>query len=189
MNRSLALRTSFLVAGLGAFAAAGDTDQILSVARAVWPGPQTVGVVCHFQHSEATLQSILDCVPTGSKVVVADVRRPENVQVACNAIFATQPHYVLMLPKDLVVRDGSMAGVMVIRAMNSFNVPTLATTTMALSQGAWAVAGPQTGNVLKVNPALKGYIEAWGEPIDPRVSRYFPDSPRGRATLTVVGTF
>lgn len=189
MKRSSTFLTTVLAAGLAAFAQSNRPEQILQVARATWPGSHTVGIVCSYARSGETIRAMMDDFAPGSSIKVIDVRPGRNMDKACSILANLGPHYVLLLPNDSVVYDGSFEATNVINRMNQLNIPTLASTPAALAQGAWAAKGPATGNLLQVNPALKGYIEVYGTPIDPvrPFAKIRADQPK--AVLSVVSAF
>lgn len=148
-----------LAAGLSAFPQELPTDAIVRVGRATWPGDITVGVVCDHARSGARVRALQAGFAPGSRILVVDARHPEHLTRACMLLGQAKPEFVLLLPDDPLVHDGSPEAYRVIQSMTARNIPTLATTPAALAQGAWAVAGPATGGVLQVNPALTGSIE------------------------------
>lgn len=188
MNLSSITLTALLATGLAACAQTNSTGQILQVARATWPGPHTVGIVCDYSRSRGAIDAMLDSFPQGSTIHVADTRIAMQVGRACEYLASQHPQYVLLLPVDHLVHDGSFLATQVITNMNQRQIPTLGTTPIALSQGAWAVMGPATGNQLQVNPSLKGYVEIYGTPISPlRPVAEIRDS-QTRARVLVVAT-
>lgn len=181
-----------LAAGSAAFAQTAGTEQILEVARDTWPGPQTVGIVCNYAKSGENIRAMLDAFAPGSTVKVLDVRHQEHITKACLIMWRVKPQYVLLLPADPIVHDGVREASVVIRLMNLRQIPTLATTSTALAQGALAAKGPTTGNVLQVNPAIKGYIEdVTGAPIPLGASRVVGSrrDSGSKATLSVIAAF
>lgn len=189
MNRSRITFAAILTAGLAAFPQANGTDQILAVARNTWPGSQTVGIVCNYAKSGESIRAMLDSFAPGSAIKVIDVRHADHLATACVILGRTNPKYVLLLPNDPLVHDGSFAASFVIVRMNGLKIPTLATTPTALSQGAWAVMGAATGNVLQMNPSLQEFIELRGTPMSPSlpIARKFGDGQR--AALSVIAAF
>lgn len=187
MNRPGSTFATILMAGVAAFAQ-GTTDQILHVARNTWPGGRTVGIVCNYAKSGESVRAMLGAFEPGSAVKVFDVRHWDHLGKACGILDRVRPQYVLLLPDDPVVRDGSVEASRLIRHLNFRQIPTLATTPAALTQGAWAAMGPATGNVLLVNSALQGYIEAYGTPFKPATAARNEGASSG-ATLTVIAAF
>ncbi len=189
MNFSNITLTTLMAAGLAAFPQSTSTDQILQVARATWPGPHSVGVVCDYSWSKGSIDAMLDSLPPGSNVYVADTRPGTDIGKASGVLVRVRPLYVLLLPKDRLVHDGSFYAAKVIYRMNQCQIPTLATTPAALAQGAWAVMGPATGNMLQVNPTLTGYIETYGTPITPLRQNAKKTNVSTRATVSVIAAF
>ena len=189
MNRSRITFAAILAAGLAAFPQANGTDQILAVARNTWPGSQTVGIVCNYAKSGESIRAMLDSFAPGSAIKVMDVRHTDHIATACVILGRINPKYVLLLPNDPLVHDGSFEASFVIARMNYQKIPTLATTPNALSQGAWAVMGPATGNVLQVNPSLQEFIDAHGAPMSPSspIAKYSGGGQR--AALSVIAAF
>ncbi|MBL0209519.1 MAG: hypothetical protein IPQ13_01180 [Holophagaceae bacterium] len=189
MKRSALVLSTLFASGLVAFAQTNGTDQILQVAGATWPGPHNVGIVCDYSRSKGAVDAMIESFPLGSRIYVADIRQSSHVTSACSVLGKLRPQYVLLLPKDLLVHDGSFNATLVISNMNRRQIPTLGTLPVALSQGAWAVMGPATGNMLQVNPTLKEYIETYGAPISP--SRPIAKAREGqaRSSLSVIAAY
>lgn len=188
MTRTGLILAAVLSTGLPALPQSSPTSQITQVARVTWPGPQTVGILCNYARSEQAVQSLRTELNPGSRILVYDVRTFERIYPACINLGGAKPHYVLLLPSDPFLYDGSQAARRMISHMNRQNVPTLATSVRALNQGAWAVAGPDTGGALLLNPALKHYIEVYGTPMTPgKPVTWDPTTIKG--SLTVVSAF
>jgi hypothetical protein len=189
MNLSRLTLTTLLAVGLAASAQSNGTDQILQVARATWPGSHTVGIVCDYSLSHEQVRALLYSFPPGSTVKVIDLRPGWDADRACSILANLTPDYILLLPDDPVVHDGSSEATRVITRMNQLGIPTLATTPAALSQGAWAAMGPDTGNALQVNPSLNGYTAAYGVPIRPSNPAEKNGKSEARAPLSVIDAF
>ena len=188
MNRSR-ITLTLMAVGLTAFEDGRSTQQILQVARATWPGSHSVGIVCNYARSGETIRAMLDAFAPGSTVTVLDVRSRASIYTACVSLTGYSPQFVLLLPDDPIVHDGSWEARQVIFHMNYRKIPPLATTPTALAQGAWAVMGPATGNQLQVNPALQGYIEAYGTPMYPNHPSAKNTGAGTRTTLSVIAAF
>jgi hypothetical protein len=189
MSRTSLTFAALLTTGMAVFSQGGSTQQILQVARNTWPGPQTVGIVCNYARSGEAVRAMLRDFTPGSSVKVLDVRTTEHLATACNILWRVPPQYILLLPDDPFVHDGSIAATEVIHRMNFKQIPTLATTPAALAQGAWAVVGPATDGVLKVNPALQGYVDAYGTPMAPARPSARYGGGGAPTVLTVVQAF
>ena len=154
--RSTIVTLSLLSLAAVAPAAAGDLDPIVDVGKATW-STASVGVICDAESSRARIEELAKAMGGGT-LTVANVHNADNVGRAAGALRLANPGFVVLLPDDRIVRDGSFAGTAAIRAMNSYDVPTLATTRAAIAQGAAAAMGPDTGNQLLLNHDLKGTI-------------------------------
>jgi len=135
------------------------TDQILGVARATWPSSHMVGIVCDYSRSKDSIEAMLDSFPQGSVIQVIDVRRWQDIGAATTILSRISPQYVLLLPNDPLVRDGSFAATGLISRMGVYGIPVLGTSPAAVSQGAWVAMGPATGNLLQENPTRKGIFK------------------------------
>lgn len=187
VRRGLILAT-ILSAGLTALAQGSSTDQIRQVARDTWPGPRTVGIVCNYKYSQETIQAMLGEFEPGTTIQVVDARLQEHINLASQMMSNLKPDYVLVLPKDTLVWDGSFAATRVIHRMNAADIPTLATTPVALTQGVWAVMGPATGNQLRLNPKYSNHLvfTAYGKPIQPGLASNRDMSPPVGVTVRVM---
>lgn len=189
MTRTCFTLSFLLAAGLAAFPQGLATDQIVQVGRATWPGDITVGIVCNYAKSGESVRAMLDSFSPGSSVKVMDVRHWEHMTKACRILERVKPQYVLLLPDDPLVHDGSVEATLLINYMNFFKIPTLATTPKALTQGAWAVMGPATGNLLQVNPALQGSIEIDWRHTGPEATKTTARNEGTLPALSVVPAF
>lgn len=189
MKRFCTTLTSLLAVGTAAFAQTHTTDQILQVARATWPGPHTVGIICDYSDNRSTIEAMLGSFPQGSTIHVIDTKAGVGIARACTYIGNRHPQYVLLLPEDRLVYDGSFHATQVISNMNRRQIPTLGTTPLALSQGAWAVMGPATGNLLQVNPSLNGYVETYGTPISPLHPIANNSGSQAKTSLSVIAAY
>ncbi|HJW08602.1 MAG TPA: hypothetical protein VJ483_03160 [Holophagaceae bacterium] len=154
--RSRFFSLSLLALSAVAPAAAGDLDQIVDVGKATWTSA-SVGVICDAEASRARIQELARLMGGGT-LTVANLHRVEDVGRAAGALRRANPGFVVLFPDDRVVRDGSFAATATIHAMNSYAVPTLATSRAAIQQGATAAMGADTGNQLILNQDLKGTI-------------------------------
>lgn len=181
LTQPLIFASALSMAGLG-----GDTDQILMESRNVWPGPQRAAVVCNYGWNRARVEALAERLGAGSTLYVIDLHHVDGLGKACNLVRAAQPQFVVLLPRDPVVRDGSLAATIMIRTLNQVGIPTLATTSLALAQGAAAAKGPGTSDVLLINDQPAGSVTInWKETHPIRTSEIAPRT-RSRATITML---
>ena len=70
-----------------------------------------------------------------------------------------KPDYMVLLPKDPMVRDGSMQATRLIGLMAAQGCPTIATTSRSLAQGALFALGAGTGMELMISPHPIGTVK------------------------------
>ncbi len=136
---------------------AGDFDPLMAVYRTTHPGPRTLAVVCHYSHSREAVAELARSMAGGTLQVV-DVHNPSQIGQAAAFLTLIKPEALVLLPKDLVVRDGSFEATLLVRRLALHDVPTMATSALALKQGAWFAIGDATHGDLLVNPAIKGDV-------------------------------
>lgn len=129
---------------------AGDYDALLSAMKKAWPTVSTLAVVCDANASKAAL-SDLTGASGGMKVMVLDVKGPQDMGKAIGALSARKPDAVVLLAGDRVAGDGSSAAGFLIQRMASLKVPTAAITEAGVKQGAALGIGSGTGGKLLSN--------------------------------------
>lgn len=145
------LRTAFLFLALAAGAlAAGDYDALLGAMKKSWPQCATIAVVCDANSSKAALATLTGAA-SGMKVMVVDVKGPQDMGKAIGTLTGRKPDAVILLAGDHVAGDGSSAASFLIQRMAAMKVPTAATTEAGVKQGAALGIGPGTGGKLMSN--------------------------------------
>lgn len=129
---------------------AGDYDAVLGAMKKAWPQVETVAVVCDANGSKAAL-STLTGAASGLKVIVVDVKGPQDIGKAVATLTGRRPDAVLLLAGDRVAGDGSSAAGFLIQRMAAIKIPTAATTEAGVKQGAVLGIGPGTGGKLMSN--------------------------------------
>lgn len=129
---------------------AGDYDALVSTVRKAWPSVNTLAVVCDSQSSKAALAA-LSSAANGFKIMVVDVRGPQDMGKALGLLSQRKPDALVILPHDHVVGDGASAATFLIQRMATLKVPTLATTEEGVKQGAVLGIGAGTGGHLLAN--------------------------------------
>ena len=149
--RSLLLVPALAVAPL----VAGDYDAVVGAIKKAWPQVETVAVVCDSNASKPAL-STLTSAAGGFKVIVVDVKGPQDMGKAIGALSSRKPDAVILLAGDKVAGDGSSAASFLIQRMAAIKVPTAATTEAGVKQGAALGIGPGTGGKLMANAKVAG---------------------------------
>lgn len=129
---------------------AGDYDAVLGAMKKAWPTCETIAVVCDTNGSKAAL-SALTGAATGMKVMVVDVKGPQDMGKAISTLTSRKPDAIVLLAGDRISGDGSAAATFLIQRMAAIKVPTAATTEAGVKQGASLAIGPGTGGKLMSN--------------------------------------
>jgi ABC-type uncharacterized transport system substrate-binding protein len=134
---------------------AGDYDALGKAMRSAWPQVGTVAVVCDSTHSKTALDAIAGALP-GMKLVVVDVKGPQDMGKALGTLSARHPDAVMLVAGDKVAGDGTSAAAFLIQRMAATKVPTVATTEQGVRQGAVLGMGPGTSGKLLANGKVAG---------------------------------
>ena len=138
-----------LVLAAGALTA-GDYDALVAAMKKAWPHRESVAVVCDSNGSRAALASLIGGA-SGMKLMVVDVKGPQDMGKAVATLTGRKPDAVILLAGDHVAGDGSNAAGFLIQRMAALKVPTAATTEAGVKQGAALGIGPGTGGKLLSN--------------------------------------
>jgi ABC-type uncharacterized transport system substrate-binding protein len=130
--------------------AAGDYDALLGAMKKAWPSVATVAVVCDANSSKVGLAALTGAAG-GMKLMVVDVKGPQDMGKAIGTLTGRKPDAVILLAGDHVAGDGSSAASFLIQRMAAMKVPTGATTEAGVKQGAALGIGPGTGGKLLSN--------------------------------------
>jgi hypothetical protein len=129
---------------------AGDYDALLGAIRKSWPSCGHLAVVCDSTSSRSAITAISGA-SGGMKLLVVDVRGPQDMGKAISTLSGQKPDVVILVAGDHVVGDGSSAATFLIKRMADLKVPTAATTEAGVRQGAALGIGPGTGGKLLSN--------------------------------------
>lgn len=146
-SRSAALVLAMLVTSL---LKAGDYDALLGAMRKAWPGRTSVAVVCDANSSRDALKELTSAA-AGMRLLVVDVRGPQDMGKAIGTLSMHRPEAIILLAGDHVAGDGSAAASFLIQRMAAMKIPTAATTEAGVKQGASLGIGPGTGGKLMAN--------------------------------------
>lgn len=122
-----------LLCSVSAFA--NDYEALLSALKKAWPSVGTIAVVCDSTSSKAALGN-LTAAAGGMKLMVVDVKGPQDMGKAVGALTGRRPDAIVLLAGDKVAGDGSSAASFLIQRMAAMKIPTAATTEAGVKQGA-----------------------------------------------------
>ncbi len=137
---------------------AGQFDLMTAAYKANRPASKRLAVVCDYANSRDAVNELAQTADV-DRILVMDVHNFDQIGPAVSYLDRHQPDAMVLLPHDRVVRDGSPGAIRVISRMALNNVPTMATTPIALKQGAWFAIGDATRGELLVNPDIKGDVK------------------------------
>ena len=129
---------------------AGDYDALLGAMKKSWPQCGTIAVVCDANGSKGALANLTSAAG-GMKLMVVDVKGPQDMGKAIGTLTGRKPDAVILLAGDHVAGDGCSAATFLIQRMAAVKVPTAATTEAGVKQGAALGIGPGTGGKLLSN--------------------------------------
>ena len=134
---------------------AGEYDALGKAMRSAWPQVATVAVVCDSANSKASLEALASAM-NGMKLIVVDVKGPQDMGKALGMLGSRHPDAVVLLAGDKVAGDGTSAATFLIQRMAATKIPTVATTEQGVRQGAALGMGAGTGGRLLANAKVAG---------------------------------
>lgn len=160
------MRTLASLAGVAVFALAGfpaqatDFGPLMNVVHTTWPEKTHIGVVANYRVSREAIENLAAGAGEGCTITVLDVTGEAQLDKACNLLLSkVRPDYMVLLPEDTVVWDGSFAASRLVNRVASRGIPSIATTPLAIRQGAAFAMGEATGFELLETTKLIGTIE------------------------------
>lgn len=173
-----------LVSGLGL--QAGDFTKLMDTARSTWPEKRHIGVVCDYGVSRGAVEELAVAAGPGSRISVAHIHYLDNYRTAVDLLRQRKVDYLVLIPRDTLVRDGSMRASFTIVSLGRSGIPAIGTTTKAIEQGATFAIGRETRGELLVNPDQKGIIgPITGVPLSSKSAMSL--APQDKAGITVFG--
>lgn len=136
---------------------AGDYDHLVSVVRKAWPDRTTVAVVCNRAADETGLKAF-EAAAGGWKVMVMDVKAPQDLGKALTMINSHKTDMVVLIAGDRVAGDGTQGATFIIQRLVTMKIPVVATTEAGAKQGAVIAAGKGTGGRVLVNPKFASLV-------------------------------
>jgi|GEM_PF-1765062 len=166
-NYCINLAAITLMSLAGSMAQATDFGPLMDVVRTTWPEKTHIGVVADYRNSREEILFLAMAAGKGNTITVYDVRIPAQVPVARNLLTQKaddqrvknlKPDYLVLLPSDPLVRDGSPWATYLIDRLAAAGIPTIAATPKALQQGAVFALSEWTGLQLLVADRVIGTV-------------------------------
>jgi hypothetical protein len=138
---------------------AEDFTSLMQVVKTTWPEKNHIGVICDYRNSQAQVEDLARAAGSGAHITVVDVRVPEKGSLGAQLLANHQANFLVMLPHDRLVRDGSFDATVAIRRLAKMGIPSVGTTSRSLGQGAVFSLGEGTGGELLITPKLIGTVD------------------------------
>lgn len=143
------------VALVGLGLQAEDFSTLMQVANTTWPEKTHIGVICDYRNSQDQVKDLAMAATPGSMITVIDIRSLEHAQLGAQLLANRRANFLVLLPKDRLIRDGSFGATVAINRLAQNGIPAVGTTPNALIQGAVFSAGDGThGEVLVTNRVI-----------------------------------
>lgn len=138
---------------------AEDFSPLMQVTRTTWPEKAHIGVICDYGSSRTQVEELALAAGTGSMITVVDIRNSEKASLGAQILARRQADFLVLLPKDRFVYDGSFCATQAIARLSMHGIPTVGTTPKALGQGAVFSLGDGTNGELLVTNRLHGTLD------------------------------
>jgi hypothetical protein len=144
---------------LGGSLFAEDFQSLLSTTRTIWPEKRHIGVICNYQKNHDAVWELAKAAGVDCVITVVDARNDINPNGVATVLGNQKVDYFVMMPQDLFYHDGVYTSSVVINSLARMGIPTVATTPIALKQGAVFSLGDGTEGQILVNDRLIGTID------------------------------
>ncbi len=138
---------------------AEDFSSLAQVAKTTWPEKNHIGVICDYRDSKAQVEDLARAVGPDSRITVIDIRRDEQASGGAQILVNRHANFLVLLPKDRLIRDGSFAATLAIHRLAQHGVPSVGTHAKALAQGAVFSLGDATHGEILVTNRLRGTVD------------------------------
>jgi hypothetical protein len=173
-----------LVSGIGL--QAGDFTKLLDTAHSSWPEKRHIGVICDYGVSLDAVEDLAIAAGPESQISVAHLHYLDNYRAAVDLLRHRKVDYLVLIPRDTLVRDGSMRASYAIVSLGQSGIPTIGTTPKAILQGAAFAIGRGTQGELLVNREQVGTVgPVTLSPVSSKSAMNL--APQPKAKITVFG--
>jgi hypothetical protein len=130
---------------------AEDFRALAKVTQSTWTAAPSLAVACNYANSRETVERLADAFDRKCHIAVVDIRHPDQVGRAQNALIRFRPDLMVLLPGDTSVADGSYLATVLVNGLARAGISSAGTTRMALKQGARFAVGEGTGGELLIS--------------------------------------
>jgi len=145
------LSTLALVGALGSLSAqAEDFGPLMNVAKQTWPEKTRIGVICDYSKNMEAVHQLALAAGSGRTLVVMDTHHASEIPTAQQRLAQQKTDFIVLMPQDPLVRDGSFDATVLVGHLAVKGIPTIATSAIAIKQGALFSIGEATKGELIV---------------------------------------
>jgi hypothetical protein len=159
MNRIVKTLGLVTVGLLGGSLFAEDFQPLMNATRTTWPEKRHIGVICNYPKNQDAVWELAKAAGVGTVITVVNANSDINPISVATVLANQKVDYFVMMPTDLLYHDGIYTTTIVIKRLASMGIPTVATSPIALKQGAVFSVGDRTEGQLLVNDRLIGTID------------------------------
>lgn len=156
LSKTLGTVTLALV-GFGVHAE--DFSSLMQVAKSTWPEKTHLGVICDYRNSKTQVDDLAMAAGPNATITVVDVHRADQAQLGAQILATRSTQFMVLLPADLIVRDGSFAATQAIHRLANYGIPAVGTSPRAVAQGAVFSMGDDTNGEVLVTNRLTGTVD------------------------------
>jgi len=174
------------MAGLGL--QAEDFQPLMKVIKTSWPEKTHIGVICDYRGTanQEAVALLADAAGSTFMITVADARNSDQAQRGAAALANRKTDVLVLLPHDLIAGEGTSSAIRAVRRCALDGIPTVGTTTRAISYGALFSIGEGTEGQLLVNTNQVGLVgPITGLPLSSKSAMSL--GSQGKARITVFG--
>jgi len=139
---------------------ASEYTHLASELHAIWPAKHRVGVVCDAAAQRQELDILSLALGPEAKLLVIDAHSTLELGTAVNALRAHQADFVVLLPGDRLLCEGSPLRVELARNLANFGIPCMGTTAKSVEDGALFAIGSDTDNRQRIHTQPLGSLRA-----------------------------
>lgn len=138
---------------------AEDFSSLMQVAKGTWPEKTHLGVICDYRNSKDQVEDLARAAGPNAMITVVDVHRLDQALVGAQLLANRKTQYMVLLPGDPIIRDGSYGATLAISRLANYGIPSVGTSPKAIGQGAVFSLGDGTNGEVLVTNRLKGTVD------------------------------
>lgn len=121
-----------------------------------------LAVACHYANSRKAVERLAQALGGSCHLTVIDIHNPDQAGQVQSSLAQLHPDLLVLLPDDLMVRDGSFAAHVMVNGLRRAGIPSAGTFGVAVEQGALFAIGEGTKGRLVLQDQPVGTIGVQG---------------------------